>query len=80
MVKWRDLIAAEERLEAAEAEYRKYNGDPEQWAAFESVDPQGRRSLNVSKFHFEKRDALLAQIEHERRAVLAMRKRFVEET
>ena len=79
MVRLKDLIDAEQRFEAAEAEFRRVNNDPSEWAAFESVDRQGRRSLNVSEHHFERLDTLRAQVEHERRAVLALRRRFIEE-
>ena len=79
MVRLRDLIAAEERLDAAEAEYREYNNDPSKWAAFESVDKQGRRSLNVSEHDFERRDSLRGRVDYERRALLSLRRAFVEE-
>jgi hypothetical protein len=40
VIKIRDLIAAEEALEAAEAESRKLSHDASTWSAFESMDKQ----------------------------------------
>jgi hypothetical protein len=45
----RDVIAAEEALEAAEAEFRRFNTDFNDWSAYESMDKRGKRTLNVTE-------------------------------
>jgi hypothetical protein len=44
-----DVIAAEEALEAAEAEFRRCNTDINDWSAYESMDKRGKRTLNVTE-------------------------------
>ena len=53
-VKVRDLIAAEETLEAAEAELRRLTTDIDNWSAYESLDKRGKRVLNVMPAQFER--------------------------
>ena len=77
MVKIRDLIAAEEELEAAEAEFRRYNDDAQQWSAFESLDKHGKRHLNLMPGHFERRDALLQAIRARHIEMRALRAQFL---
>ena len=77
MIKIRDVIAAEEVLEAAEAEFRRLNDDPSQWAAFESMDKQGRRTLNVHATHFERREAALAHVQAAHQQLLATKRDFI---
>jgi hypothetical protein len=72
------LIAAEEALDAAESEYRKFNDDPRQWMAYESLDKRGMRHLNIQSGHFEHRDALLQNIEVRRTELRSLRAAFVE--
>ncbi len=78
MVKLRDLIAAEEAVEAAEAAYRTLNDDVSAWSAFESMDKQGKRTLNVSPLHFERRDAARARIATAHQQLLAAKRGFLE--
>ncbi len=78
MIKIRDLIAAEEAVEAAETAYRKLNNDVNEWSAFESMDKQGKRTLNVSPVHFERRDAARAGIETAHQQLLAAKRAFFE--
>ncbi len=79
MIMLRDLIAAEERLEAAEREYRRYTENPAEWVAtYESVDKAGKRSLNIGQGHLDRHARLLGDVEGERRALLALRQRFIE--
>jgi hypothetical protein len=35
-----DRIAAEEALEAAEREFRRYNDNPSEWSVYESMKPR----------------------------------------
>lgn len=78
-VKIRDVIAAEEALEAAEAEYRRFNTDIDNWSAYESMDKRGKRTLNVTEAHFQRRDSRLLEIEVARRNLLAVKRAFIEE-
>jgi hypothetical protein len=75
-VKIRDLIAAEEALEAAEREARELRQNPALWSAFESMDRQGRRSLNVSAAQFERQDFADAQVRARMQELLALRQQF----
>ncbi len=76
LVKIRDLIAAEEALEKAEQESRGLRQNPDQWSAFESMDRQGRRHLNISEAQFQRQADLDAQVELRRRALIALRQQF----
>ncbi len=76
--KLRDIIAAEEALESAEAEFRTLNDDPRQWSAFESMDKRGKRTLNVSPVHFERREAACAGIATAQQQLLAAKRAFFE--
>ncbi len=76
MIRVLDIIAAEEAVEAAETAYRRLNDDIDEWSAFESVDKQGKRSLNVSPVHFERRDAALAGITAAEQQLLATKQLF----
>ncbi len=78
MIKVRDLIAAEEALEAAEAEFRDYNTDSRQWSAFESLDKRGKKHLNIQPGHFEHQDFLVQKIEARRNELRALRAQFLE--
>jgi hypothetical protein len=77
IVKVRDLIAAEEALEAAERDYQQFNGDPHQWSAFESLDRQGKRHLNIQPGHYERREMLLEKITARQNELRALRAAFV---
>ena len=76
VVKIRDLIAAEEALEAAEGEFRKFNDDPSQWMAFESLDKRGRKHLNIHPGHFEHREALMKNVEARHIELRSLRVQF----
>ncbi len=78
MIKIRDLIAAEEAVEAAEVAYRKLNDDMDEWSAYESMDRRGKRTLNVSPVHFERRDAARAGIATAQQQLLAAKRAFLE--
>ncbi len=78
MIKIRDLIVAEEAVEAAETAYRTLNDDVSAWSAFESMDKQGKRTLNVSPLHFERRDAARAGIATAQQQLLAAKRAFLE--
>jgi hypothetical protein len=77
VIKLRDVIAAEEAVETAEAEYRKLNNDPREWAAFESVDRFGKRSLNVLPGQFERLDAARNRITAAEQQLLAVKRAFM---
>jgi hypothetical protein len=76
-VKIRDVIAAEEALEQAEREFRELNDNPSQWSAFESMDKRGKRTLNVTAAHFERRDAALNRINAARSQLLEAKRGFL---
>ncbi len=78
MIRILDLVAAEESIEAAEAAYKKLNDDIDEWSAFESMDKQGKRTLNVSPIHFERRDAARAGIATAQQQLLAAKRAFLE--
>jgi hypothetical protein len=61
-VKIRDLMAAEQRLDEAEAEVRKAQ-NPDEWSAHESVDKLGKRTIHLAEGHFEKLDYLRKRVE-----------------
>ncbi len=77
MIKIRDLIAAEEALEAAEADYRRLNDNPSEWSAWESVDKQGRRALNVHAGHFERREHAISRVQAAQQQLLAAKRGFM---
>ncbi|MFI6366039.1 hypothetical protein ACIBG0_25160 [Nocardia sp. NPDC050630] len=72
-----DLIAAEERFDAAEKELREHSASEES-STFESIDKQGRKSLNVSGIYFERHEQLLHRVEKAYYDLAAIRRRFVE--
>jgi hypothetical protein len=76
IVKVRDLIAAEEALEAAEKESRALRQNPEEWSAFESLDREGRRHLHVSAAQFQRQDFLDVQVQARMRELFALRQQF----
>ncbi len=78
MIRILDIIAAEEAVEAAEGAYGKLNNDVNEWSAFESMDKQGKRTLNVSPLHFERRDAACAGIATAQQRLLAAKRAFFE--
>ncbi len=78
MIRILDLIAAEEAVEAAEVAFKKLNDDVDEWSAFESMDKQGRRTLNVSPVHYERRDAARAGIATAQQQLLAAKRAFLE--
>ncbi len=78
MIKIRDLIAAEEAVEAAEEDFRKLNNDPSQWAAFESMDKRGKRTLNVMPGHFERREHAIGRVQAAQQQLLATKRAFLE--
>jgi hypothetical protein len=78
VVKIRDLIAAEEALEAAEDEFRTLNNDYRQWSAYESLDKRGKRVLNVMPAQFERRGDALRHIEVARLQLIAAKRSFLE--
>ncbi len=78
MIKLRDIIVAEEAVEAAELAFRTLNDDVNAWSAFESMDKQGKRTLNVSPVHFERRDAARAGIATAQLRLLAAKRAFLE--
>jgi hypothetical protein len=77
-VKIRDLIAAEEALEAAEEEFRQLNNDHRQWSAYESMDRRGKRVLNVLPAQFERRENAMQRINVARQQLLATKRAFLE--
>lgn len=77
MIKIRDLIAAEEALEAAEEEFRKLNNDPREWSAFESMDERGKRTLNVMPGHFERREYAIGRVRAAEQELLATKRAFL---
>lgn len=76
--KVQDVISAEQQLEGAEAELARYSNDPSQWSASESMDPQGRRALNITPLHYERVDALKARVEAARRQLVATKRAFLD--
>ncbi len=78
MLKLRDIIAAEEAVEAAEAAYRKLNDDVNQWSAYESMDKRGKRTLNFTEVHFARRDAAQRGIATAEQRLLAAKRAFLE--
>jgi ferritin-like metal-binding protein YciE len=78
VVKLRDIIAAEEALEAAEEEFRQLNNDPRQWSAFETLDKRGKRVLNVLESQFERRGEAMHRINAARQQLLATKRAFME--
>ena len=77
MIKIRDLIAAEEALEAAEAEYRKIHNDPRVWSAFESMDKRGKRSLNVMPAQFARQEDAANKVKAAHQQLLACKRAFL---
>ena len=75
--KLRDIIASEEALESAEAEYRRINDNPAEWSAYETLDKRGLKVLNVQPGHFERRDAALAGIATAQQQLLATKRAFL---
>ena len=78
MVKIRDLIAAEEALEAAEDEFRTLNNDYRQWSAYESLDKRGKRVLNVMPAQFERQENAQQNIRAARLQLIATKRAFLE--
>ncbi len=76
MIRILDLVALEKALEAAEVAFKNLNDDVDEWSAFESMDKQGKRSLNVSALHYERRDAALAGITAAEQQLLATKQLF----
>lgn len=76
LVKIRDLIAAEEAVEAAEKESHELRHNPNMWSAFESMDKQGRRHLNISAAQFERQDFADAKVCEAHQALMALRQQF----
>ena len=77
-MKIRDLIAAEEALEAAEDDFRTLNNDYRQWSAYESLDKRGKRVLNVMPAQFERRGDAMRRIEVARLQLIAAKRSFLE--
>jgi hypothetical protein len=77
-MKIRDLIAAEEALEAAEDDFRTLNNDYRQWSAYESLDKRGKRVLNVMPAQFERRGDAMRRIEIARFQLIAAKRSFLE--
>jgi hypothetical protein len=77
-VKIRDLIAAEEALEAAEAEYRRLTTDFDNWSAYESLDKRGKRTLNVMPAQFERQESAQQNIRAARLQLIATKRAFLE--
>jgi len=75
--KLRDVIAAEELLEAAEADYRRLNDNPSEWSAWESLDKRGKRTLNVLPGHFERRQAAIGRVRAAQQQLLAAKRGFM---
>lgn len=77
MVKVRELIAAEEALEAAEAEYRRVT-DVDDWSAYESMDKRGKRTLNIMSAQFERQEFARQNITAARLQLIAVKRAFLE--
>ena len=78
MIKIRDLIAAEEALEAAEAESRKLSHDTSTWSAFESMDKRGRRTLNILPAQFARQEDAANKVKAAHQQLLATKRAFLE--
>lgn len=59
----RDVMAAEQRLDEAEKALRTFETEPDEWSGHQSIDKLGKRTLHLSPFHFDKRDALARERE-----------------
>ncbi|MEU7628671.1 hypothetical protein AB0C34_01615 [Nocardia sp. NPDC049220] len=77
MIKIKDLIESEERVDAAEREYRELM-KPENWSAHESLDKEGRRHLHVNELTFQRQDQALKRLEAARSDSIALRRAFIE--
>lgn len=78
MILLKDSIAAEEPFLAAEHEFRSFNNSPDQRSAFETVDRQGRKHLNILPAQYDRQEALEAKVVEQRAALLALRKAYIE--
>ena len=78
MIKIRDLIAAEEALEAAEAESRKLSHDTTTWSAFESMDKRGKRTLNILPAQFARQEDAANRVKAAQQQLLATKRAFLE--
>ena len=74
----KDLIAAEEAYLAAEREKRSFNNNPDAWSAYESVDREGRKHLNILPAQYGRQAALEAKVVEQRTALVALRQAFME--
>jgi hypothetical protein len=74
----RDIIAAEEALDEALAEQERQIKDASQWAAFESVDPQGRKQLNMNRVHFDLQELAASKVEAAAQRLTWVKRSFFE--
>lgn len=51
---------------------------PNQWSAYESIDSQRRKHLNILPAQFERQAALQARVAEQRAALVALRQSFME--
>jgi hypothetical protein len=74
LIRMSDVVAAERLLDEAVAR-RDALRQPENWAgARESVDREGRRTLELEAAHFEIREAADLQVQRARQRVIATRR------
>ncbi len=59
---------------------RSYSSDPRQWSAFESLDKQGKRHLNINPGHFDKLERLQQNVKNRHAELRSLRAAFVAES
>ncbi|MGW7301390.1 hypothetical protein [Streptomyces sp. NPDC054829] len=69
---------AEARFNAAAAELRRHQSEPEQWSGFESLTSDGKKHLNLHSATFDRREALEQQVERRRQEMLTIRRQWLE--
>ena len=74
----RDIIDAEEELDAALAEQKREIEDADRWSAHESVDPQGRRQLNMNRVHFDRAELMRSKVVAAEQRLAWVRRSFFE--
>jgi hypothetical protein len=74
----KDIIDAEEALDEALAEQRKFDDDPAAWAAFESVDEQGRKKLNFNRVQFDRQELMRSKVAAAEQRLVWVKRSFFE--